>query len=248
MLVTILLLLTLGCVVILWLGAVFLQGWLYNDLASKLPLRAVVGGVIMALFLTGWCAIYKNDPGRFDTLINFSREKLDGTYEEIHSVRKIGEKEQKPVKFVRKPGGRGASDEFKSIENGKPWKRSDAEGMVIAVLVKENDKAEPTRFDAKLEPNGKFPTVGLRYVQANENRYMEEVALGQIYRVRSGAVIGNLFANALHLGLWILVLTFVLRFTPGHAVGIGLVLWGVMMIIVQPVLFGLVVKQGGFGP
>jgi hypothetical protein len=231
-----------GCVVILWLGSVFLQGWLYNDLATKLPLRALVGGLIMALFLTGWCAIYKNDPGRFDTLINFSREKLDGTYEEILSVRKVGEKEQKPVKYVRKPGGRGASDEFISTETHKPWKRSDAEGMVVAVLVKEDPQAEPTRFDAKLEPNGKFPATGLRYVQGKENRYMEESSLGQIYRVRSWAIIGNLFANGLHLGLWILVLMFVLRFTPGHAVGTGLVLWGVMMIVVQPVLFGLVIK------
>jgi hypothetical protein len=243
MLLTIFGLLVVGCVVVLWLGSVFLQGWLYNDLATKLPVRALVGGLVVAGLLAGWCLIYKKDPGRFDTLPNFSREKLDGTYDEMYSVRKVGDKEQEPVRYTRKPGGRGTAEEFLSTKTNKPWKRSDAEGMVVAVLIKENDNAEATRFDAKLEPNGKFPATGLRYTQAKENRYMDEVSLGQIYRVRSWAIVGNLLANGLHLGVWILVLMFVMRFTPGHAVGIGLVLWGVTMIVVQPVLFGQVLKS-----
>ena len=35
---------TLIFAAVLWLGSVFLQGWLYNDLARKLPVRALVGG------------------------------------------------------------------------------------------------------------------------------------------------------------------------------------------------------------
>lgn len=242
MLITILLLLIVGCVVALWVGSVFLQGWLYNDLVSKLPIRALAAGIVMASFLTGWCALYKQDPGRFDTLINFSREKADGTYDVIQSVRKVGDKEVDPVTFTRKPGGRGTSDEFRSSKTNKPWKRSDADGMVVAILIQEPDHPEPTRFIAQLEENGKFPAYGLRYKQANENRYTEEASLGQIYRVRSGAVLGNFFANGLHLALWVAVLLLIVRFTPGHAIGIGLVYWGIVMIVVQPVLFGLVVK------
>lgn len=243
MLLTILLILVVGCVVVLWLGSVFLQGWLYNDLATRLPLRAMGGGLVMAGFLTGWCAIYKKDPGRFDTLLNFSREKNDGIYNTIESVRKVGDQELKPVKYTRRPGGRGTADEFRSSETNKPWKRSDAEGMVVAILIQEEGKSEPTRFDAQLNANGKFPATSVRYHQANENRYTDESSLGAIYRVRSWSVIGNLFANALHLALWVLVLTFVMRFTPGHAVGIGLVLWGVLMVVAQPVLFDLAVKS-----
>jgi len=33
-----------------------------------------------------------------------------------------------------------------------------------------------------------------------------------------------------------------MRFTLGHAVGIGLALWGVTMFVVQPTLFGLVTR------
>ena len=59
----ILLALTLIFAAILWIGSVILQGYLYNDLATNLPLRALAGGAILALFHTGWCAVYKADPG-----------------------------------------------------------------------------------------------------------------------------------------------------------------------------------------
>jgi hypothetical protein len=55
------------------------------------------------------------------------------------------------------------------------------------------------------------------------------------------AIIGNLFANFLHLAIWVGVLWPVMRFTLGHAIGFGLALWGITMLL-QPALFGLVVK------
>ena len=67
-------------------------------------------------------------------------------------------------------------------------------------------------------------------------------ALGKVYRKRSLAYLGNFFANFLHLALWVAVLWPVMRFTLGHAVGIGLALWGVTMLVVQPTLFGLVTR------
>jgi hypothetical protein len=54
--------------------------------------------------------------------------------------------------------------------------------------------------------------------------------------------VGNFFANFLHLALWVVVLWFGMRFALGHAVGIGLVLWALTMLAVQPALFGLVTK------
>ena len=235
-------LLFIGIVVVLWAGSIYLQGWLYNAVASKMPLRAVVGGLVVSGFLTGWCFIYTADPGRFDTLINFSREKTDGVYHEIESIRKVGKDEKKPVKYVRSPGGRGATTEFLTTDGQKQWTRSDSEGMVVAILVKEKDKAEPTRFEAKLDAGGKFPVSGLRYLQPNSSRYMDEASLGTIYRVRSWSLLGNLGANFLHLAVWCLVLCFVMRFEFGNAVGLGLGLWGVTMLAVQPAIFGLITK------
>jgi hypothetical protein len=231
--------LTLVLAAVLWFVGVALQGLLYSDLARHMPLRALIGGAILALFLTGWTAIYRADPGRFDTLTNFKTEALDGVYDEFESVRKVGTEERKPARFVR----RGESNDFESVETRKLWSRSDADGMVVALLVREKGKEEPTRFVPNLKADGTFlPPDETRYEAEGGKRYMDHVALGKVYRVRSFAYLGNFFANFLHLSLWVAVLWPVMRFALGHAVGIGLVLWAITMLAVQPALFGLVTK------
>ena len=238
-------LLFVGLFAMLWLGSVYLQGWLYNDVAGKMPLRAAGGALVMAGFLTGWCAIYKADPGRFDTLINFSREKTEGIYTEFESVRKVGAAERPPVKFVRSAEGRGATTEFQTTDGQKKWSRSDSDGLVVAILIKEKDQAEPTRFDAQLTPDGKFPAEALKYQQAKTTKYLDEVALGTVQRVRSWGLIGNLFANFLHAALWCAVFCLIMRFEIGNAVAIGLGFWAVTMLAVQPALFSYVTKGIG---
>ena len=240
MLLILLAALTLVFAVVLWVGSVFLQGWLYNDLANRLPVRALAGGAVLALFHVGWTAIYKVDPGRFDTLVSFKTETLDGTYDEFQSVRRVGKEERKPVRFVR----RGNSNNFESAETGRPWNRSDADGMVVAILIQEKGKDQPTRFDANLDPkSGNFrPPEETRYEAEGGRRYMDLSALGNVYRKRSLAYLGNFFANFLHLAVWVAVLWPVMRFSLGHAIGLGLALWGLTMLVVQPILFGLVTK------
>ncbi len=223
---------------VLWGGSVFLQGWLYNDLARQLPLRAVAGGAILALFHVGWCAIYKIDPGRFDTLYSFKTEMLDGKYDEFESIRKVGKKEQKPLKYIR----RGEKNEFESLDNHKIWNRSDADGMVVAVLIHEKGNKDPTRFDANMTADGRFRAPeDSRYEADGGRKYMDVNAMGKVYRKRSMPILGNLFANFLHLAVWIVVLWPVMRFTLGHAVGIGLALWGITMLL-QPALFEFATK------
>jgi len=232
--------LTLVIAAVLWLGSVVAQGWLYNDLARHLPLRALGGAAVMALFLTAWCAVYRADPGRFDTLVSFKTEKLDGDYDEFQSIRKVGKEEKKPVRFVR----RGETNDFESIETRRLWNRSDADGMVVALLIQEKGKDQPTRFNANLDAQtGNFQDrEKTRYEADGGRRYMDQSGLGKIYRKRSMAVIGNLFANLLHLVLWVAVLWLVMRFALGHAIALGLALWGVTMLIVQPGLFELVTR------
>ena len=240
MLLILLAALTLVFALVLWLGSVFLQGWLYNDLANRLPVRALVGGLVLALFHVGWAAVYKADPGRFDTLTNFKTETLDGTYDEFQSVRRVGKEEQKPVRFLR----RGSSNDFESTQTGRPWNRSDADGMVVALLVKEKGNDQATRFDANLDSRtGNFrPPDETRYEADGGRRYMDLSAPGKVYRKRSLPYLGNFFANFLHLAVWVAVLWPVMRFSLGHAVGVGLALWGVTMLVVQPILFGMVTK------
>jgi hypothetical protein len=238
-LLILLLALTLIFAAVLWIGSVIVQGWLYNDLAKYLPVRALVGGAILALFHVGWCAIYKADPGRFDTLTNFKTEAFDGKYDEILSVRKVGNEEKKPVRYVRQ----GDSNNFQSPDTGKAWGRSDADGMVVAILLTEKGKDKPTRYNANLRPDGTFPQLDeTRWEEEKGRRYMDQNAIGKVYRVRSMAYVGNLTANLLHLIVWVLVLWPVMRFALGHAIGMGLALWAITMLAVQPALFGMVTK------
>lgn len=229
--------LTVVLTVLLWIASVILQGYLYNDLAPRLPLRALGGAAALSLFLTGWCAIYRADPGRFDTLTNFKTEALDGAYDEFQSVRKVGGEERPPVRYVRR------GDTFEAADTRKPWARSDADGMVVALLVKEKGKDEPTRFNVNLRPDGTFPPADqTRFEAERGKRYMDQVALGKVYRVRSWVYVGNFFANFLHLALWVAVLWVGMRFALGHAVGLGLALWLITMLAVQPALFGVVTR------
>ena len=118
-----------------------------------------------------------------------------------------------------------------------------ADGIVVALLVKDRGKEQPTRFEATLQPDGTFrPRTENRYEAEGGKRYMDEVALGKVYRVRSFAYLGNFFANFLHLALWAVVLWAVMRFALSHAIGFGLLFWAVTMLVVQPTLFGMVTK------
>lgn len=239
MLLILLLALTVIFAAVLWIVSVIAQGWFYNDLAKYLPLRALVGGAILALFHTGWCAIYKADPGRFDTLVSFKSEAFDGKYDEFLSVRKVGNEEKKPVKFVRQ----GESNAFLAADTGRVWKRSDADGMVVAVLIQEKGKDQPTRFNVNLQPNGEFFSEDRsRWQEEKGSRYMDHAAMGKVYRVRTLSYLGNFTANFLHLVIWVVVLWPVMRFALGHAIGMGLAMWAITMLAVQPALFGMVVK------
>ena len=216
----------------LWLSAVLLQGWLYNDLARRLPLRALGGGAVLALFLTAWCAIYKADPGRFDTLFSFKTEALDQTATEFQSVRRVGKEEKKPVKYTR--GGTGS--DFASAETGRAWKRSDADGMVVALLIPEKGKTEPTRFNAQLSRTG-------RSRRAGPVRRGERVAVhgrGVPRPGLPGPVVRDHWEPVCELparGAWVVVFWLGMRFAFGHAVGIGLAFWAVTMIAVSRRLF-----------
>ena len=45
---------TFALTALFWGLALFVQGYLYNQPADKLPLRALAAGLGVAIFLTGW--------------------------------------------------------------------------------------------------------------------------------------------------------------------------------------------------
>jgi len=220
----------------LWGGSMLLQGWLYQNPAEHMPLRSAISGTIMASFLTGWCFIDARSGGKYDTLFEFSPVEIIEV-DSFTSLLKTAQDKELTVDYTKRIGTRGSSGDFFDPK-GTPWAKNTSDTMVVAILVKEKDKAEPTRFNANLDAKGNFPRdkTEIRYTDAS-GRYMPVDSLGRIYRKKTGVLIANLLLNGVHFLLWWAVLWFGVRYTIWQACGLAFVIWMFMMVGVQPVLF-----------
>jgi len=241
-----LLILTAVLTAIFWGGSLLLQAWWYNVPASKLGLRSVGAALGVALFFTFWCWVDRKSPGKYSTLFEFSRYETED-FDKLTSVRKsatrddsgkwkLGDRETKTA-FTMKSGGRGTTDYFD--KNNNQWKRSDTDGgMVVALLILEKDKDQPTRFNAELDPKtGGFPQEGVRFVEERGSRYIEGSHIGRVVRSRGSLVILNLLLNLAHFLVWLAAIWLGLRFTFWHAFGLAAGMWLAMTLVVLPVLF-----------
>jgi hypothetical protein len=229
---------TLVLTALFWGGGLVLQGWLYSEPASRFWQRALAAGAGVALFLTFWCWVNGRSGGKVDTLFNFSQYDTQ-EITQFESVRKTRSGEE-VFTYRRSPSARGSAS-FVGGRPGQPvptpWSRSDADAIVVALLVQEEGKDKPTRFEAQLDANGKFPPGELRYIDKETGRYISADNLGEIVRVRGGLVFWNFVLNLLHFGVWLVALWFGLRFSFGHAFGLALICWLAMELVVLPVMF-----------
>lgn len=214
-----------------------LQGWLYQDPADRMPIRALLGGTVMAAFLTLWCLIdARSGGGKYGTLFEFSPVDI-AEHDAFDSVLKTTTGKQTTIHYQKRAGSKGGSADFVDSK-GQPWKKNTSDSMVVAILVREPDKPEPTRFNANLDADGNFPKIAsdLRFVD-DAGRYMPAESLGRVYRKKTGVLLANLLLNGLHFVLWWMVLWLGVRFSIWHAFGLAFAIWLFLMVAVQPVLF-----------
>jgi len=236
MLVLLFFVLAFAITLFLWGGSMVLQGWLYQDPADRMPLRATAGGSLMALFLTLWCLIDARSGGKYDTLFEFSPIEITNV-DSFDSILKTNQPNETIVPYHKKIGTRGSSSDFIDAK-GALWAKNTADSMVVAILVRDKDKAEPVRFNANLDPQGNFPRdkTELRFTDA-AGRYMMVDSLGRIYRKKTGVLLANLLLNGLHFILWWAVLWFGLRYNLWHAFCLAFAIWLFTMVGIQPMLF-----------
>lgn len=235
-LVVIFLALAFVFILLLWGGGMLAQGWLYQAPADRLPIRAAACGTLMAAYLTVWTALDRSTPGKYETLFDFTTQEVT-SIDAFESVMKGASGDEKIVPFKKKPGTGGATRDFVD-DKGQPWIKNTSERMTVAILVREKDKSEPTRFKANLDEKGNFPRdlADLRYTD-DSGRTLTADALGHIYRRKTGVLFANLFLNFLHLALWAVALWLGMRFNWWHGVGLALAIWVFLMVAVQPLLF-----------
>ncbi|HEV8062370.1 MAG TPA: hypothetical protein VGP68_21000 [Gemmataceae bacterium] len=219
----------LASAVVLWGGTYVLQAYIYSNPTPDLIWRAPLAAAIVTAFLGFWTLLDFRRPGSFNTLFEFSARD-DQSYDKFWSV-----KNKQEIPYVSHKTGRERF-EYRDPQ-GKPWARSDTEGLVDAIIVEEPD-GHKTRFVAETK-DGKFTAKQgepVRYREEGGKRVMTDMYIGQISTTRSGLVIANILLNFGHFIAWFLVLWLLLRFQWPHAFGLALALWAAFMFVL-PALF-----------
>lgn len=223
----------LGFAVFLWAGTLFFQGYIYSEPASALYWRAPAAGAALALFLCLWCFLDYRNPGRYNATWFEPTASDDEVFDKFWSV-----KGNREILYQAHKTARGLIEY--SGANGRPWSRSDADGVVEAILVEDKD-GQRIRFNAELTDDKKFKTAAgepLRYVEAGgRGRVMTETYIGKLPVSHRGATLAKIVLSLFHLGLWFACLWFLLHFQWGHALGLAVVLWLVLTLTLLPIIF-----------
>ncbi len=241
MLWLVLILLLVGVVLagFLWIGSLFLQGYIYNEPAEGLPWRAAAAGGALMVFLAVWCLLdYRlAAPGAeelpLDTLWNFSATEYYPAkpFTQFWSV-----KNGQEILYTRRQSGQYQTQYFDG--NNQPWSR-ESNGLVEALILDEN--GQKVRFKLDL-PGGRFkPNEPAVYREEGGRRVLKDTDVNQgalqFTRFRTGLYLANVVLNLLFLVLWFACLWLLLRFQWSHALGLALALWLGVSLIALPPLF-----------
>ncbi len=239
-------------------GSLVAQGYLYQQPAERLPLRALSGAVLVGAFITIWVSIDRAAPRKYDTFFEFApyERKEFSEFEAVRWVSPDGTKlkvdpagnpVEVVVKFKRGTGTK--SDVFLEEETGVPFQlnssgKSGDSYMTAALRVKPTADAEPVRFDAQVESRYRTATKtystgaeGRRFVEENGSRYVQADELGVLYVPSTTTVVLALFLNFIHFLIWFVAFWAILQFTRGHAFILATVFGLVTMLLLLPLLF-----------
>jgi hypothetical protein len=217
-------------VLLLLVGSLWLQGFIYSEPADAMHWRALATGGILTVFVAGWCLLNYRYPGSFDAVFNFSPTETK-QYDSFIAVKRLDEKTTRNISYTLLKSGIGGN----YVDTlGHPWRRSDTDGIIEAIEVK--DGANTIRFKAELTPEGQFKTSPVRYVEEGGRRYMTEDLLGTVETRNWRLLFVYTLLNLLHLVLWFVCFWLIIRFQFSHALGLAFVFWGVMTLFVMPML------------
>ncbi len=215
--------------VLLWAGALWLQGWLYESPGGDLYWRAPAVGVGLAVFYGLWMIVDCRTGGHCGSMYKVSVSTLK-QYDQLQAVVKQNGKDG-PEETYRKHG----ADYLLVGPDGRLTGTRLTE-TPVKVIIKDGDTTmvfEPERDASK---NFKRePGHDLHYYDKS-GRTLDEGDPGQVQQFHWDWLIWNVFFNVLHLGLWFAGLWLVLRFQWSHALGFAVCLWVVMTLFPLPMM------------
>jgi hypothetical protein len=221
-------------------GSLYIQSVLYETPAKKLPIRSIGCALILALFFSFWSQLNFKNPGKYTTLFDFTGyDTIEIT--EFDAIRKDRQGKEETVKYKLRSGGRTTMDFRDPMD--KPFNRSDADHMVVAVLAKDSKEATaPSRFVAPLDDKGKYVANETRFKEDASSRYLDQGNMTQIVIPRGSLIFINLLLNALAYVLFLVALWIGLGFGLGHAIVGAFLFWGLMEVGLLPLVFSLAGK------
>jgi hypothetical protein len=219
-LILILLLIGVTLAVLLWVGTVWFQGYIYSEPVPQAYWRAPAAALVITLFWAVWCNLNYRNPGKYPGQLQFDSGE-DRRFDKLWAVR-----DGKETLYTMRKSPRG-QPEYVDLLSGRPWQQHPD-----AILIEENP-GERVRFEAERDKDGKFRIVrgSLRYVD-ERGREMKEDLLGLLTIRKGGLLFMNLFLNLVHLAVWFLALWLLLRFQWSHALGLAFVFWLLMTFTV----------------
>ena len=246
-----LVLVTVALFALFWGGGLVAQGYLYQQPADRLPLRAAAAALLVGLFVASWCWLDKRNPGKYDTFFEFASYTKQ-EFGEFTAVRwsAVGGKLKKDaqgnptettVKFKRQAGSKFGA--FVEEGTGHPFKLNDSTMMTAAVVLKPDEGAEPIRLNAdmtKADPqkdDAPKYTAERKFTEVNGSRYVTADQIGVLYVPSTGVVVLALLLNFLLFVVWFAAFWPVMRFSWGHALGGAAVFGLVTMLLLMPLLF-----------
>jgi hypothetical protein len=232
-------LLTVALTALFWGLSVVVQGYLYSQPADKLPLRALVAGLLVACFLTFWT--YTNTrashPDKYGTFFEFSPTATRNV-DEFEAVRRLaykdanGQPKEETMPFRWQSAGGGGR--FVNPATNQEFRLNTASYMTVALLVPEGDQT--IRFDAVLNGDT-YATPTRRFVEEGGSRYIDGTNPRLMVVPSSSAFALALLLNFAHFLVWLLAFWPNLRYSFGPALMLTILFGGVTMVVVMPMLF-----------
>jgi len=240
-----LVMLALGSSVLLWGLSTFLQGYLYNTRAERLPLRAAAGGLALGLFITLWTFVnVKADiPNKYGTLLEFQTVG-ETPVQRFKAVRYYpNAKEEQTVAYGRLPAGNsvifGEVKTDGTPDESKPYRLNDSQYLTTAIIL-----ADPGKPEARFETEVNETKAGKTYKdpekifrEKSTTRFLHGENPDKVSAPSRGGMFGAIALNILNFIVWFAVLWLLLRYGALHSVGLAFVAGIATMAVLMPLLF-----------
>lgn len=225
-----------------WALGVLVQGYLYSQPASHLPVRAVAAGVLVAAFVAGWT--YANTRAshkdKYGTLFEMQPTTVKDIteFEAVRQLRIKDDKGQlKEVTVPHKWVPEGKLGKFVETTTNKDFRMNTADYMTIALDLPEDGKK--TRYEAAIDSKGTYARDGdnVVFTEKGGSRYIESETMTRLNIPSSGAFAAAVALNLLVFVVWFVALWPILRFNMGHALLMALIFGSITMLLLMPLLF-----------